>query len=325
MKTNKYLSGITYSFISLLVVLLTACGGGGDNKDTGNKKPTFEHPGLYFVDVHTQVSPEVELNNILTQTSANNVAKSILSARGGLSSTDITDFAQQNPDKIVAMIKVKGRAYSDNSPSYFTTLQSRADSGLYGAIGEVMIYHAEKRNGAAPEVKVPLTDDRVTAALNVAKTYGWPLILHIEFASLSNTEFATTLQALNTFLTTHASHPIALIHMGQLESNDVETLLSEHSNVFFITSHSNPVSIASSNQPWTNMFSGDSLAPEWERLLLAYPDRLIFALDNVWPEHWEADHYARQIATWKKALTYIPPEVVKVFAHGNAERLWGIK
>ena len=189
----------------------------------------------------------------------------------------------------------------------------------------VMIYHAEKRNGAAPEVKVSLTDDRVTAALNVAVTNGWPLILHIEFASLSNTEFATTLQALNTFLTTYAPHPIVLIHMGQLESNDVETLLPEHRNVFFMTSHSNPVSIANSNQPWTNMFSGDSLAPDWERLLLAYPERFIFALDNVWPEHWDANYYARQIAAWEKALTYIPPDVVKAFAHGNAERLWGIK
>jgi len=66
----------------------------------------------------------------------NNVTKSILSARGGLSSTAITDFAQQNSDKILAMVKVKGKAYSDNSPSFFTTLQSRADSGLYSAIGD---------------------------------------------------------------------------------------------------------------------------------------------------------------------------------------------
>jgi len=67
MKTYKYPSVITYLFILLVVVLLTACGGGKDNNDgTGSKKPTYEHPGLYFLDAHTQVSIEVELNIILT-------------------------------------------------------------------------------------------------------------------------------------------------------------------------------------------------------------------------------------------------------------------
>ena len=54
---------------------------------------------------------------------------------------------------------------------------------------------------------------------------------------------------------------------------------------------------------------------------MAHPDRFVFALDNVWPEHWE-EFYLEQMKYWRNALADLPADVAHAIAHGNAERLW---
>ena len=71
------------------------------------------------------------------------------------------------------------------------------------------------------------------------------------------------------------------------------------------------------------MFAGDALTPDWRDLVVRYPERFVFALDNVWAQHWK-DFYGDQMAYWRKAITALPPDVAHALAHGNAERLWRI-
>ena len=80
---------------------------------------------------------------------------------------------------------------------------------------------------------------------------------------------------------------------------------------------------SSSNQPWVNVFEGKRLAPEWRELFTQYPTRFVFALDNVFAEHWSS-FYMEQMEYWKKAMAELPVEVAHQIAHGNAERLWHI-
>jgi len=54
---------------------------------------------------------------------------------------------------------------------------------------------------------------------------------------------------------------------------------------------------------------------------MAHPERFVFALDNVWLQHWDA-FYLEQIKQWRQALADVPPSVAHAVAHGNAERLW---
>jgi len=72
------------------------------------------------------------------------------------------------------------------------------------------------------------------------------------------------------------------------------------------------------------MFENDGLAPEWKTLIVTNPKRFIFALDNVWPNHWRND-YEEQVSLWKNALNKLPPEVAHAVAHGNTESLWKLK
>lgn len=55
--------------------------------------------------------------------------------------------------------------------------------------------------------------------------------------------------------------------------------------------------------------------------MIEFPDRFVFALDNVWAEHWEKD-YGSKIKLWRQALGALPVEVAGRIAHGNAERLY---
>jgi hypothetical protein len=89
--------------------------------------------------------------------------------------------------------------------------------------------------------------------------------------------------------------------------------------VFFMTQISDCQ--ASSGQPWTRIFAGDRLKPEWRNLMVAHPDRFILAFDNVFPGHWSGK-YVQQAQLWRKALSDLPPPVAHAVAQRNAERLW---
>lgn len=54
---------------------------------------------------------------------------------------------------------------------------------------------------------------------------------------------------------------------------------------------------------------------------LKYPEHFIFALDNVFADHW-GEFYLTQMVYWKNALSNMPEEIAHRIAHGNAERLW---
>ena len=125
-------------------------------------------------------------------------------------------------------------------------------------------------------------------------------------------------------LDAHPAHPFVLTHMGQLRSDDVLRLIQAHPNIYFLTSRSDPLiigSAGSARQGWVNMFRGHSLADDWKRLIVRYPDRFALAFDNVWPEYW-SDLYVRRAQLWRRALSELPPPVAEAVAHANAERLW---
>jgi hypothetical protein len=70
------------------------------------------------------------------------------------------------------------------------------------------------------------------------------------------------------------------------------------------------------------MFEGESLKSEWKKLISRYPDRFIFALDNVFSFFWTPEKYLTKMDLWWKAMAELPAAQAHALAHGNAERLW---
>jgi hypothetical protein len=102
---------------------------------------------------------------------------------------------------------------------------------------------------------------------------------------------------------------------------DVAALIKAHRNIYFLTSHADPVSAEDATQPWINMMDCDKFKPQWKQLIIRHPDRFIFAMDNVWAFQWQ-DTYMRHIKVWRSAVADLPPAVANALAHGNAEKLW---
>ena len=267
---------------------------------------------LYFVDAHSQIDEGVAAETVISLMDENEVRATILSTRGKPHPETVVNLSDRYPGRIVPSVRTKGR-------NIFSA-GDQARSGRFRAMSEVLLYHARKGSRAPEVVQMPSSmatrDD-----LALTREMGWPFVMHIEFASLSPDRAQQYMGETEVLLSSNPDHNFVLIHMGQLPAKEAARLLSKFSNLHFFVSHSNPVIIQHSKQPWVNLFDGRRLAPEWKALFLRYPRNFIFALDNVWPEHW-GKPYGEQMALWREALQDVPQEVAELFAHGNAERLW---
>lgn len=280
---------------------------------------------LPIIDAHSQAGDGIALARIIELMDDAGVSRTILSARGSTSIRDMVQLARSHPDRITAAVRSKGGAYQDKAPQAFRKfLAKQLKFKEFSAMAEVLIYHAEKtsRTGRtiAPEVAFAPGHEKVGIALEAALDRGWPFIPHIEFASLG-ADRDRYMRELEALLRDHPRHPFLLIHMGQLGAGEVARLIATHPNLHFITAHTTPVTLSRTREPWTPMFEGRRLAPQWRAVILRHPDRFVLGFDNVWPDHWEK-LYLPQVRLWREALAELPDDVAHKVAHGNAERLW---
>jgi len=283
---------------------------------------------LYFIDAHSQVDEDVDDKTIITNMDAAKVHLTILSIRDRTPKV-VIELSKKFPQRILPSVTTKmwGYIFDSKKPhkKYHKALKNQVKSGKFKAMAEVLMVHSGCPKDKCPSVRVRPDDPRVTAALEAAVANGWPFISHIEFGSLSSSVRQEFMDGLEAMLRQYPEHPFALIHMGQLEALDVRRLIKTHKNIYFLAAHSNPISSASNKgfKAWIEMFDGSSLKPEWKKLMTDYPDRIIFALDNVMGKHWNnRSDYVGQVALWRKALGELPSAVANAVAHGNAERLW---
>ena len=327
MTAHKYL--FVLATLLLVGVLIGACAPAPTPTPTPEPTPPpatsgapapAEVPEIPIIDAHSQCCPE-NLDQVIPLMDSGGVACTILSpgvtSPGGIiTPEELVSFASDYPGRIIPAVRIKVRGYEN----YYELLEKQVNMDQYGAMAEVLMYHAQKGE-KAPLIVAHPDDERVQAALNYALDKEWPFIIHIEFAAAGSqgSEFMTELEAL---LIQYPEHPFVLIHMGQLDHVTVRHLIEAHDNIYFITSSSTPTyAVNIFNDPWTNMFDGDNLSADWKELIIEHPDRFILGFDIVWVGQW-GRFYLSQVTFWRKAMTELPLEVAHAFAHGNSERLW---
>ena len=222
-----------------------------------------------FIDAHSQLTPE-NLDRVISLMDKGGISRTILSAgvtskRGILSPKELVSLANKYPGRIIPAVRTKGGAYVRNEKSYYNLLNMQMATEQYGAMAEVLVYHAQKSGHSrqAPEIVVYPDDKRVQAALNYSLEKQWPFVIHIEFAA-AGTQYDEFMTKLEEILLLYPEHPFVLIHMGQLTHIAVSQLIEKYPNIYFITSHSNPVTVRRYGQPWTNLFKGNNLSADWE-------------------------------------------------------------
>jgi predicted TIM-barrel fold metal-dependent hydrolase len=276
---------------------------------------------LYFVDAHSQVDEDVrDLDLIIRRMDAAGVNQTILAARSGRKPGEVVEFSNLHPGRIVPSVRIKSDSFDKNPAKWRKFVQAQINSGRFRSMSEFLLYHARKGN-KAPEVRAYPEDERVRFALAAAIERGWPFVVHIEFASLSASERERFMAGFESLMRENPQLQFLINHMGQLQPPEAAKLITAHDNFHLLTAHTTTIITSESDEPWTRMFEGERLAPAWKELMIAHPERFVFALDNVWLKHWEA-YYPEQIKQWRHALADLPPSVAHAVAHGNAERLW---
>jgi len=309
------MKAVRFTGFFILTLLLIGCQTTSVKKK-GAKDLLWKGP---IIDAHSQVDRNTDIEKVVPLMDKAGVSITLLSTRFSRDSIDVVTYAERHPERIVPSVKTKTKQYMAGKGSFPKIFLNELAAFKFGAMPEIILWHAAKGNMAGKAAIHP-SDPRVRVFIDAAREHGWPLVLHFEFASAGR-DRPVFMAGLEDLLSNNRDIPVALIHMAQLHIGEVRRLIEEHSNLFFITSHANPITISRHHQPWTNMFRGKYLAADWAALVTAYPERFILAFDNVWPEHW-GRFYLDQVVLWRKAFVKLPEDVAHAVAHGNAERLW---
>ena len=289
---------------------------------------------LQFIDAHSPIPASVSMDTVLSLMDRAGVSRALVGSFGdpqvALSRetrqkhwATLRDYASKYPDRFTLAIGLKGTGNREGDPASLQLIRRQAASPKFGALAEVLVVHA-KKGPTLPEMFFGLEHSTVQEARAIALKRGWPLILHIEFGHAQKSgRYDPYMRDLETLLDQNSNLPVILSHMGQLKPAEVSRLISAHDNLYFLTSIANTIVIAAKGKdhPWTDLFSRGAIGKDWEALMIANPDRFVFAIDSAIKPDW-SDRYVQQVELWRKALQKLPATVGYAIARGNAERLW---
>ena len=289
-------------------------------------KPVYsEQDKLFFVDAHSQL-PNAKLSDqIINILNKAGIKRVILTNRDLAKNKDILRLSKKYPNRVFPIIKTKGNSWSDSNDKFTKRIETKIKETRYYGIGEALLFHAAKGKYGlkAPEVNVSTSSDQFIYLLGKARDRNWPLIIHIEFRSVNN--YSIRMKELENILENNKDISFPLIHMGQLDIDNVSRLIENYKNVYFMMSRANMIKGINTRQPWTNLFSNKKIKKSWKKLLIKYPDRFIFCIDAVWPSDWSKEYYVYIAKLWREALKELPQSVVEQIAYKNAEKLWNLK
>ena len=178
-------------------------------KPTPTHSPEVDVP---IIDAHSQFDQYVDPRRIIQLMDQSGVRRTILATRGTVTPEELISFASRYPGRIIPAVRSKGGPYERNEEKYYKKLQKQMRMEGFGAMAEVLMYHAQKGN-KAPEIVVYPRDERVQAALRGALERDWPFVVHIEFAAAGERRDAFVAQ-LNEMLVQNPEQPFVMIHMG---------------------------------------------------------------------------------------------------------------
>ena len=280
---------------------------------------------LFLIDAHSQVPSLNDSKKVISILDKAGVRKIILSNRREFHYEKLLKLSDSYPNRIFPAIKLKGNLWRSEKDDFRVKIKHQIKSNRYIAFGEVLLYHASKGidGGKAPEYNISTQSKNFRFILENARKKGWPVPIHVEFNKVE--DFKERMEELEYILYHNRDISFPLMHMGQLGIDQVLRLIKENENIYFMLSRSHTIQINTTNQPWTNLFNGDKIKPEWRDLLIQFPHRFIFAVDAVWSKDWSQSYYINIVQLWRKTLNEFPKYVSNLIAFQNAERLWRLK
>ncbi len=249
------------------------------------------------------------------------------------------------------LISTKLYTNKDNRQNYTALLKesSRRYFEKSKGFAEIIVQHAVHKHPAfhGGGLKFNLNSPSIKKQIEIVKSTDTPVILHVELKDFKG-DSDDIIRQLHQLAASNPGTDFVLMHMAQANIDQAKNLLENSNNIYFITSQADAIAIAGiraqrrrgtlAQEGWINLFSDpppevpykgwiyDYLKSmqwrkEWKSLIEQYPDRFIFALDNVFEHNWTKMSEPRTLL-WRKALSMLAESEAKMIACSNAKRLW---
>jgi hypothetical protein len=312
-----------------------------------------------LIDAHNQFGCDSKTENIKRLINSSGIDYTLLSARFPCSQEDpfaahlrIQEVISSSPNKIGLLISTKIGGGAGTSNRAHKTLLKAEQELLHSSYGyaEILVQHHEvdDRGVQFGGLNISLYSPEIQRTIEVVLRSKKPLILHIE--PRDHPESAgKILSELDQLLRSLSSHPVFLIHLGQLDATQASDFLSRHKNINLILSTVDPLSQRgiqrrakkgeTAQSGWINIFEDDgrnysrknfdayaarlNIKNEWRDLLERFPDRFVIGIESVYAEPW-LNSYELKVKLWRYALSKLKPNVARMIACDNAVRNWSL-
>jgi len=298
-----------------------------------------------LVDAHSQVRCDVHPSKIINLIEKRNIQHVILSMGGCTKGEMFYGKRREQRDRMIKEIKKSSKVSLMTGIKGARDVRNEINFGKKNnsvGVSELIVQHApwNDKKLVFGGVNKKLTDSSITNIINEIIENSSPVIIHIELND-SEDESRETLMDLRSILDSYPKHPFILIHMGQASPSEVDELISNHRNIYFLTSMTSGFfQIARKKKKlkaqtgWISFFETDSnnikqhkenivWIKEWQGLVEKYPDRFILAFDNLFFNHHK--NRMRALTTiWRNAFGQIDKEVANKVACINAKEMWSL-
>jgi hypothetical protein len=212
---------------------------------------------------------------------------------------------------------------------------------IYKFIGELMLTHADKEDGAVNETGEryvnPLSSN-VIRLLDTIKKDPIPVMFHWE-----TYHWDRDWMNISSMLSMYPEIIFIWPHCGFSSPAKIDAVLVKHPNVIptlskrelfrrgnlWLDRHGDHTGAWSMiNQEWQSRVDSactddtGKILPEWVDLLNKYPDKFMFATDAHKLIRWKC--YTKIAAEWRNILGQLPVELAEKIAYSNAERVYNI-
>lgn len=295
--------------------------------DTAWSGQSYQGP---VFDAMGQLDETMDLKEVVTQLRSAGVVKFAVFARSrkwlGQMETELLQLRERHPDLMVLGAPKYFKLSHDLDRRYIrTTVEGIAKHG-YRFVGEILYSHADKSDGKQTTRGETHVDPSAPGTAELLKRLAplkVPLMTHWEVY-----DWQRDWPRFHRLYATHPDQKFIIPHMAFGSPEQVETILSQHPNVYMTISK---------KFKRTRLFSNSNLAartgsgfldkdgqldPEWRRILIAYSDRLMFATDVIRGHKWSG--YTRKVKKMRKLAKWLPAKAADNIFLKTALRVYGV-
>jgi len=312
-----------------------------------------------IVDAHSQFGCEITAEEISRIIKKNRIAHTLLAARG-CQGEEPLDSQLRVLELVVGLkglasfmisTKLAGMTRSGDPERGIEALLDADRSYFQKAAGfaEIIVQHAphETPQLSYEGINLDLKSARIKQAIELVLRRKVPIVLHLELNDYEE-DSKKILGQLKKLLKQNPMAQFVLIHMAQASVSEARDLIANYQNIHFLTSTADvwsPIGKVVRKRKnivaqtgWINLFSDPPQdAPykgwrkdyiltmkwreDWKRLIEKYPNRFIFAMENVFSTHWKR-RYHKRLKIWRKAFSLLSEESARKVTCVNAKRLW---